>query len=224
MSLIMLSVNYISNRRFISEYEKGVYKNSEINEVLGFTQPYISRYNQGNVYYQNGDYAGAEEKYRAALKFRPGGDKDCKLRINLALAIVKQIDADNVTKEDLDATIDRLEEAKDILIENGCAHRDDEEGHDEDAQTLKDEIDAFEEQLKQENEDQQGDKDDKDKKDTDADKEDKKDDRTDQPVDEEKIKKKLKEIQGDSLDQRNSEMDTYETYKDGYSFYNGQTW
>ena len=93
-------------------------------------------------------------------------------------------------------------------MENGCAHRNDEDGHNKDAQTLKDEIDAFEEQLKQSVQDQKssGEK------------------GSSSASEEEKIKEKLQEIQGDSLKQRNSEMDTYETYKDGYNYYNGRTW
>ncbi len=39
-------------------------------------------------------------------------------------------------------------------IENDCAHRDDEDGHYEDAQTPKDEIDAFEETARKQTEEQ----------------------------------------------------------------------
>ena len=112
-------------------------------------------------------------------------------------------------------------------MENGCAHRNDEDGHNKDAQTLKDEIDAFEEQLKQSVQDQEssGGSDDKDQQndnDTPDDSDGEKG--SSSASEEEKIKEKLQEIQGDSLKQRNSEMDTYETYKDGYNYYNGRTW
>ena len=115
-------------------------------------------------------------------------------------------------------------------MENGCAHRDDEDGHNKDAQTLKDEIDAFEEQLKQSVQDQKssGGSDDKDQQDG-QDDQDTPDDSDEEQgsssaSEEEKIKEKLQEIQGDSLKQRNSEMDTYETYTDGYNYYDGRTW
>lgn len=230
LCLIPLSVNYICNMRFISNYDKGIYKSSEVNQVLGFTQPYVYHYNNGNVYYNEGDYQGAEEEYRTALGYKPRGERDCMTRINLALAIVKQIDPESVTAENLDETIELLDDARNILVENGCAHRDDEDGHNKDAQTLKDEIDVFEEQLKQSVQDQKssGGSDDKDQQ-YGQDDQDTPDDSdgeqgSSSASEEEKIKEKLQEIQGDSLKQRNSEMDTYETYKDGYNYYDGRTW
>ena len=120
--------------------------------------------------------------------------------------------------------IDILEGAKDILIENDCAHRDDEDGHYEDAQTLKDEIDAFEEQLRKQTEeqDQKGDQDPNDQKDQGSDDENEEDTQEPQSSDKEsEIRKQLDAIQGDSLEQRNQEMDAYETYK---NYYGGRTW
>lgn len=227
LCLVPLSVNYICNMRFISNYDKGIYRSSDANQILGFTQPYVYHYNNGNVYYNEGDYQGAEDEYRTALGYKPGGEKDCMTRINLALSIVKQIAPESVTAENLDETLERLDDARDILVANGCAHRDDEDGHNKDAQTLKDEIDDFEEQLKQSVQEQEngGGTDDKDKTD---DQDEPDDDDEEQgntsSADEEKIKEKLQEIQGDSLNQRNSEMDTYESYKDGYNYYSGPTW
>ena len=227
LCLVPLSVNYICNMRFIRNYDKGIYKSSEVNQVLGFFQPYIYHYNNGKVYYNEEDYQGAEEEYRTALGYKPRGERDCMTRINLALAIVKQIDPESVNAENLDETIELLDDARNILVENGCAHRNDEDGHNKDAQTLKDEIDAFEEQLKQSVQDQKssGGSDDKDQQndnDTPDDSDGEKG--SSSASEEEKIKEKLHEIQGDSLKQRNSEMDTYETYKDGYNYYNGRTW
>lgn len=227
LCLVPLSVNYICNIRFISNYDKGIYKSSEVNQILGFTQPYVDHYNNGNVYYNEGDYQGAEDEYRTALRYNPGGEKDCMTRINLALSIVKQIDPESVTAENLDETLERLDDARDILVANGCAHRDDEDGHNKDAQTLKDEIDDFEEQLKQSVQEQEngGGTDDKDDQDDQDDSDDGDDEQgKSSSADEEKIKEKLQEIQGDSLKQRNSEMDTYKSYKDGYSYYSGPTW
>ena len=55
----LMTVNYVCGRKVISRYDSGIYENSEVNMVLGFTQPYIYHYNQGNIYYSKGDYAGA---------------------------------------------------------------------------------------------------------------------------------------------------------------------
>ena len=98
LCLVPLSVNYICNMRFIRNYDKGIYKSSEVNQVLVFFQPYIYHYNNGNVYYNEEDYQGAEEEYRTALGYKPRGERDCMTRINLALAIVKQIDPESVTQ------------------------------------------------------------------------------------------------------------------------------
>ncbi len=218
--LAMLTVNYAVNEYEIKRCADGRYGHSSVNALLGFTQPYIYPYNMGNEYYMKGDYEGAEQRYREALEKTPGGDRDCKIRINLALSVVKQIDPDTVTSDELDSVIERLEDAKTVLTENGCAHMDDAEGHSEDAQTLKDEIDRFEETLRQQSQPQEqpDDKNQSDGNDTDEDQ----DDETSKKSDE--IKQKLKEIQGDSIEQRNQEMDEYESYKDGYTFYNGATW
>ena len=105
LCLVPLSVNYICNMRFIRNYDKGIYKSSEVNQVLVFFQPYIYHYNNGNVYYNEEDYQGAEEEYRTALGYKPRGERDCMTRINLALAIVKQIDPESVNAENLDETI-----------------------------------------------------------------------------------------------------------------------
>lgn len=222
----LLLTNYVSNERFIDRYEKGIYENSEVTSILGFTQPYIYHYNQGNVYYENNDFEGAEEEYRKALESRLPGEYDCKTRINLALSMVTPIEADKVTKENLDETIELLEEAKDILIENGCAHRDDEDGHSEDAQKLKDEIDEFEEQLKQQVQQQSDEnEDDEDSDGSDNPEDGASEDETDSDADEgDETRRQLEDLQEDSLQQRNDEMNEYGVYKDDYSYYDGKSW
>lgn len=227
LAFAALLVNYICGERMIDRYNKRIYESSSVNAFLGFTQPYINHYNRGDIYYSQGDYKGAEEEFKSALKWNTGTPKDCEMRINYALSIVKQIDPQSVTKDNLDETIDRLEEAKSALLKNGCAHDEDENGHNSDAQTLKDEIDKFEEQLRQQVDESQPD--DQDKKDDNKDKDSKKDsDKKEEDTTEadknDQIKKQLQDIQNEGLEQRNQDMDSYEAYKDGYSFYDGQTW
>lgn len=219
----LLCTNYVSNERFIKAYNGGIYENSEITPVLGFTQPYVYHYNQGDVYYGKGDYEGAEQEFRKALESGTGGDRDCSIRINLALSIAKQIDPEKVTKENLDETIDRLEDAKSVLTENGCAHKDDEDGHNEDAQKLKDEIDDFEEELKKQVDEQQ-EQEDQDKKDDKEKSGDESESTEEEVTEEDAVKQQLQDIQNDSLNQRKQEMDEYGAYQDGYSYYDGQTW
>lgn len=225
----LMTINYVCGRKVISRYGSGIYENSEVNMVLGFTQPYIYHYNQGNIYYSKGDYAGAAEEYSHALEYSPSGDRDCYTRINLALSMVRPIDVESVTADNLDETLDILENAKNILLENGCAHDEDENGHNSDAQTIKDEIDEFEKKLQEKvNQDDknQDDEDQDDQGDQNDDSNDSKDDTTEDQTSgrEEDIRQQLEQIQGDSLNQRNQEMDSYETYKEDFQYYDGQTW
>lgn len=229
LAFAALLVNYICGERMIDRYNKRIYESSTVNAYLGFIQPYIYHYNKGDIYYSQGDYKGAENEFKNALKWKIGVPQDCEMRINYALSIVKQIDPQTVTKDNLDETIDRLEEAKAALLKNGCAHDEDENGHNSDAQTLKDEIDKFEEKLRQQVDESQPDDqdkndDNKDKdKDSKKDSDEKKDDSTEADKNDQ-IKKQLQDIQNEGLEQRNQDMDSYEAYKDGYSFYDGQTW
>lgn len=229
LAFAALLVNYICGERMIDRYNKRIFESSTVNAYLGFTQPYIYHYNKGDIYYSQGDYKGAENEFENALKWETGMPEDCEMRINYALSIVKQIDPQTVTKDNLDEAIDRLEEAKTALLKNGCAHDEDENGHNSDAQTLKDEIDKFEEKLRQQVDESQPDDqdkndDNKDKdKDSKKDSDEKKDDSTEADKNDQ-IKKQLQDIQNEGLEQRNQDMDSYEAYKDGYSFYDGQTW
>lgn len=221
----LLFVNYMSNEKFIKNYNEGVYESSRVTPVLGFTQPYVYHYNQGNIYYNRSDYEGAEQEYRKALESGLSGDKDCKARINLALSMVTPIDVENVTADNLDETIEILENAKNVLIENGCAHRDDENGHNSEAQTLKDEIDAFEEQLRNQVEEQE--KEEKEDSEEDEQKSESGDEGSTEEQDEgsDELKEQLDELQEKGLNQRNQELDDYSSYNSGnYGYYDGQTW
>ena len=86
---------------------------------MALLRPHIYNYNLGDVYYSQGDYEGAEQEFRKALEKKPGGNRGRlrRQRVNLALSIVKQIDPEGVTKENLDEVIDILEGAK------GHSHR-----------------------------------------------------------------------------------------------------
>ena len=115
--------------------------------LMIYFQLYIYHYNKGNDAYENGDYESAIEAYEDALACHVPDKKECDIRVNLALAMIAPIDLENLSESEVDDTIALLKEARDVLTEDGCAHMDDEDGHDADAQTLKDEIDEYIEQL-----------------------------------------------------------------------------
>ena len=145
MGILLLA--YYSNRNMIKNYKKEKYEFNQLG-FLGFTEPYINPYNRGNIFYSLGDYDRAIAEYDLALSYNPPEPADCMIRVNYALALIAPIDPDKINEDNLDEVLDILDEARDILCEDGCAN-DKGTGHYDPAQTLKDEIDEFEEELLQ---------------------------------------------------------------------------
>ena len=115
--------------------------------LMVFFQLHIYYYNKGNEAYENGDYEQAIEAYEQALSCHVPERKECDIRVNLALAMIAPIDIETLDESEMEATIELLKEARDVLTEENCAHTNDKNGHDRDAQTLKDEIDRYIEML-----------------------------------------------------------------------------
>lgn len=145
MGILLLA--YYSNRNMIKNYKKEKYEFNQLG-FLGFTEPYINPYNRGNIFYSLGDYDRAITEYDLALSYNPPEPADCMIRVNYALALIAPIDPDKINEDNLEEVLDILDEARDILCEDGCAN-DKGTGHYDPAQTLKDEIDEFEEELLQ---------------------------------------------------------------------------
>lgn len=212
--LVCLSVNYCANEKMIHLYEKGQYEENKIT-ALGFTEPYIAPYNQGNIYYQRKEYDKAIEAYQKALKKLPPHKKECKIRINMALSRLAKIDKDEITNDNVDDTMKELEEITEILYKKECAKKDG-NGHNKDAQKLADEIEDFIEAIKnveaQEVE-----------KNSDSQEEKEKEKEKDSQNDQEKKEEQLKEIQKQSIQERNEEMRENSELEE-YDYYNGQSW
>jgi tetratricopeptide (TPR) repeat protein len=113
---------------------------------------YVPLYNLGNAYYKDGDYEQAAAFYYTALEYDPPEiDEECKIRINLALALLHQIDFNDLdTQQKVDRAITHLNGARGVLTEHGCANPEDDKGHSEDAEKLKKDIDEMLEKLKKE--------------------------------------------------------------------------
>ena len=158
--LCKFAFTYGYNEWVISKYLDGDYtENFNLLEVFNIEEPYIVYYNNGNVMYQNKDYEAAIEYYEKSLENDPPEGKECPIRINLALAKLALLGEDRLTPEKIDETIDTLNECLDILSEEDCANEDD-DGHDNRAQRLYNEIkemleEAEAEKEKQEEEQQQ---------------------------------------------------------------------
>lgn len=191
-------------------------------------------YNLGNESYNDGYYDVAESYYKLALEQNPTHDEQCPIRINEALSIVTPLTPDSITEDNLDETIARLEEARDILCEDGCADMDDENGHNEQSQILKDEIDAYIESLKNPPESDSGDQDQDQSQDQDSEQDQNQDqnqssnsDSSQQQSEEEKQEEELRQefenIQQQGMEERQSDLD-YGEESGNYEYYGGKSW
>lgn len=180
---LFLIVRWCVNAYYVAEAKRGDY-HPEVEQrltELNFPDGYIVWYNLGNYYFDRGDYEEAVDAYYRAIDSGIPYEKECEVKINLALAMIGQLsdeewDAflDAETSAEMDAQARNVEKtlitARSILIEDGCAHEDDEDGHNEQAQTLKDEIDELLNKDEEDEEDE--DEDDQEQEDQDQDEED----------------------------------------------------
>lgn len=144
------------NKKFVAAYDKGIYFTTMEQKLFLFNFPegYIPLYNVGNAAYMNEDYLSAISYYTDALKYNPGEPQDCMIRINLALALIHTIDFDNLDSDSkVQDALSVLYQARGKLTQNGCAEEDGENGHNKDAQQLKDDIDKMIEKLQKDNPD-----------------------------------------------------------------------
>lgn len=212
--LICLVTNFFANEMFVINYQAGTYKENKL-KGLGFCEPYISYYNEGNLCYQKGNYEDAIKAYQTALSHYPSKQRECDIRINLALSMIAPIESSQLTGQELEQAIVTLEDAKGILCEHDCATEDG-NGHNKEAQTLKEDIDRFLEELKN--------KQDSNSKDPDKSDDKKKDTESEQPLkNKENIEEQLKEIQRQSNEERSQSLSEIEGLTD-FDFYMGQNW
>lgn len=154
VAVVVISVSALArvfvNKGFVVSYEQGIYDTSKEKTLflMNFPQGYIPYYNVGNAAYQQSDYISAISYYYDALKFNPKELWDCQIRINLALALLHMIDFENLDSEEkVQNALSVLYQARGVLIEHGCAEDKGENGHNKDAQQLKDDIDKMIEKL-----------------------------------------------------------------------------
>ena len=128
-------------------YRSGHYAAGLERTLLWLNKPegYVPWYNLGNAYFQQGEYQEAVNAYYNALSAdQIPEQEECKIRINLALAILKPCRFEDLLEEETaQGVVTKLLTARQILVEKGCAHENDEKGHNAEAQQLKDEIDEI---------------------------------------------------------------------------------
>lgn len=206
---IILSFNFVLNQFFLSKYNEKKYDENMLDVIkyINISQPCVVYYNIANAKYQTGDYDGAIEEYKKALKLFPTKHEDCDIRINLVLAMLKKIDVKNDKKEDI---LSVLYESLDILCEKGCANINDDNGHNKDAETLKEEILEFIDQLNK-NGDSENDDDDKNKDENFNDKQNS------------NVEEQLKQIEKKSVEERKYKLNFSKEFNN-YSYYDGKKW
>ena len=145
-----LLFNILVNSILINKYNNGEYSEShaQILTVLNFPQSYVANYNYGNILYQNGKFEEAKEEYKNALNGIVPKEEECNIRINYALAICKTVQVDEENQNSIQKAIEQYESAIDILTEKGCASKNDNNGHNRQAQILKQDIQKEIDRLK----------------------------------------------------------------------------
>lgn len=211
MLFICLLVSFISNEAMIAHYEKGEYEENKLS-FLAFTETYIKHYNQGNLYYKKKEYEKALEEYKKALELNPPYDRECMIRVNMALCMVIPINPEEIDSSNLQEVIQTLEEAQAILTEHGCAAEGDKDGHNADAQQLYEDIEKFKKELLNSNES-----------------EDDKKEKKKQKPEESKVenadekKEQIKNLQDQSTKERQSDSEKSKAIND-FEFYDGDSW
>ena len=151
--LLKLICDYILNTIQVNSYKEEKY-NADLAQLvatLKFNKSHAANYNYGNVLYQKGDYDGAIEQYKNALDTIVPSGEECDIRVNYALAICKTVKLEKEDEKDeakVKEAIKKYESAIDVLVAVECAHRNDNNGHDKDAQQLKNDIQKEIDRLK----------------------------------------------------------------------------
>lgn len=207
----ILFTRVISNHLFVKAYAEGDYQKEREERLLKLNVPesYLPYYNLGNVAYENKEYASAVGYYTQALNLYPVGQKECDVRINLALAMCYGIDWENMdSQEDVDTALVVLYKARDVLLVNDWATEDGEGHRDDDAQQLKEDIDRMIEQLQnQQGDDSQDNQDQQDENQDNSQDQNESDNSGSQSDREKRLQKELEGEKKNALEERSKEHD-----------------
>ena len=201
-------VVFILNNNVINSYNDGIYNEKLSERLIPFTifEKYISYYNYGNILYKNKNYSEAKIQYERSLQYSVPKDRVCDIRINLSLAIINSIDTENTT---IEKQLEILKEARNILYEDDCANLEDDLGNSQEAEELEEKIKDLEKSLGSSSTE-------------DDDQKDNPDDNEENDIDEQK-KEELEEINSSTTENRQEELQNYESLDD-YQYYDGKTW
>lgn len=154
---VLILLRNIVNAVFLYNYDHDSYLTIPERTVdyIAVGENYVVPYNLGNAEYQKQNYDKAISYYVTALsKKLPENEKECMIRVNLALSICHTIDFESLDLEDTDAVLEAitvLYEARYVLTEKGCASEPvgSSDGHYENADKLRKDIDDMLQYLSQ---------------------------------------------------------------------------
>ena len=141
-----LIFRHFINEAYIDRINKREYNSNLVNYLFypNIPESYIPHYNLGNAAYENQDYDKAIHEYQLALGLFPSHPKECDIRVNLALSMLEKIDfADLSSSSKAEEAVNILLSAREVLTEESCAGEKSDDGHDEEAETLKAFIDEL---------------------------------------------------------------------------------
>ncbi len=168
----------------------------------------IAHYNRGNAFYEGHNYDEAIEEYNRALMWYLPKDKECSVRINLALAMVFSLGEGYDDPEKVDESLAQLRAAREVLLKDGCATEDG-EGHNKTAEKLKREIEELIEELEEQSEEKTDD--------GDSSSDDREEEKEDEPA-EEDLKERLQEMQSDANMERQESLQSDEEFEMDFNF------
>ena len=146
---LLILCRTLVNKLFLVNYGRENYAEypEKLLSPMVFGDNYVVPYNLGNAAYQRQDLELAERYFRSALEARPPEEeKECAVRVNLALAMLHRFSFDTLDLQDEEETAAALEvlyAARAVLTETGCAceSADAWNGHSPEAESLKHDID-----------------------------------------------------------------------------------
>lgn len=209
-ALLKFGASLALNEALIANINNGNYSDSLVKMLyaLNLEEPYIVHYNDGIRYYKLADFKNSQAKFEETLNHNPPEDRICDVRVNLSLSMLKQI-----KKDDLNAG-SKLQKAKEVLYENDCARRNDDNGKSNEAEKLEHEI----ENLQKEQEDPSSDPNSDPSQDPNS--------NPDDPsanIDIKNIEQQLKDGEVTALKGRQKQLGQYKEWSGG-GYYSGKTW
>lgn len=217
-----LVFNFIYNSVVVYAYNHTDYKVS-MSPILMFnwSEPYIAHYNQGNLYYKDGSYAEAVDSYYKALEYDMPQERECSVRINIALALLKTLGDDYAAPDNVENSLQTLYAARDVLLEEDCATETG-DGHSETAEKLKEEIEAI---IKQLEEQQQSQEEQNSEQNEEENKQKQEEQQKKEDAFEEDVKKAIQERKAKANKERQESLQYYEETELDYNFdIDGQIW